>query len=123
MGLVTDTQRTELDDAAFEYRVRAKGVQEKRDVILKIWRSSRVKGLQVMARLVGDTPKHLAVVAGLGIAKKSSNCRKPLISESILDLLNDDQHQRGKRDQGSFRHGDLEDIKISGHGQRRSAVN
>ncbi len=32
MGLVTDAQRTELDDAAFEYRVRAKGIQARRDI-------------------------------------------------------------------------------------------
>jgi hypothetical protein len=127
---VTDAQRTELDDAAFEYRMRAKGMQAKRDIILKIWRSSQVKGLQVMARLVGDTLQHLAFVAGLGITnktRKSSNCigqqrRKPLISESI-DLLNDDQRQCGKRDQSSCQHGGPEKIKISGHGQRRSTVN
>ncbi len=127
---MTDAQRTELDDAAFEYRLRAKGMQAKRDIILKIWRSLQEKGLQVMARLVGDTPEHLAFVAGLTItnkSQKSSNCirqqrRKPLIAESI-DLLNNDQRQRGKRDQSSFRHGGLEKIKISGHGQRRSTVN
>jgi hypothetical protein len=129
-GLVTDAQRTELDDAAFEYRVRAKGMQARRDIILKIWRSSQVKGLRVMAKLVGDTPQHLAFVAGLAAtnkAQKSGNCirqqrRKPSISESI-DLLNNDQRQHGKRDQSSFRHGGLENIKISGHGQRRSTVN
>jgi hypothetical protein len=130
MGLVTDTQKTELDDAAFEYRVRAKGMQAKRDIILKIWRSSQEKGLRVMAKLVGDTPQHLAFVAGLGIKKKSSNCicqqrRQPLITTNreVLDLLNNDQRQRGKRDQSSFRHGGLENIKTSGHGQRRSIVN
>ena len=113
---MTDAQRAELDDAAFEYRLRAKGMKAKRDIILKIWRSSQVKGLQVMARLVGDTLQHLAFVAGLGITKKSSNCRKLLISASI-DLLDNDQRRRGKRDQSSFRHAK---IRISGHGQRRN---
>jgi len=124
---VTDAQRTELDDAAFEYRLRAKGMQAKRDIILKIWRSLQEKGLQVMARLVGDTPEHLAFVAGLTITKKAQkngNCirrlrRKPLIKASI-DLLNNDQRRRGKRDQSSFRHGGLGKIRISGHGQRRN---
>ena len=122
MGLVTDAQRTEVDDAAFEYRVRAKGMQAKRDIILKIWRSLHEKGLRVMATLVGDTPQHLAFVAGLTItnkARKSSNCirqqrRKPLIARNndVLDLLNNDQRQRGKRDQNSCRQGGLENIRI-----------
>ncbi len=124
---MTDAQRAELDDAAFEYRLRAKGMQAKRDIILKIWRSSQVKGLQVMARLVGDTLQHLAFVAGLGLTKKaqkSSNCirqkrRKSLLSASI-DLLNNDQRRRGKRDQSTFRHAGMEKINISGHGQRHN---
>jgi hypothetical protein len=118
-GLVTDAQRTELDDAAFEYRVRAKGMRAKKDIILRVWRSAQEKGLRVMARLVGDTPQHLAFVAGLGMHKKNS---KPLITNRyVLDLMNSDQLQCGRRDQGLFRH--QEKIKISGHGQRRSAVN
>jgi len=96
---VTDAQRKELDVAAFEYRVRAKGMQAKRDIILRIWSSSQEKGLRVMGKLVGDTPQHLAYVAGLGMKKKRA---KPLITnQSVHDLLNDNQH--GQRNQGSFR--------------------
>jgi len=129
MGLVTDAQRTELNDAVFEYSVRARGMQAKRDVILKVWRSSMEKGLRIMAKLVGDTPQHLAFIAGLGIANKTKKSgqqrRKPLAitNRDVLDLINSDQRQRGKRDQSSFRHGGLEKPKTSGHGQRCSTVN
>jgi len=120
---MTKTQKQEINDAAARLLM-AKGMAAKRNIVGDVWFLAQEGGLKLLAKLVGDTPNHIAYIGNIALLKKNINRIRRHREPIVKDITDAEVRELAAKEFGSERkrRRDTSSIKNGGGSTRVTGV-